>query len=314
MKKIISIMLVACIAVSCVLVSCDRADTGSDLAESVVSIDLSSDAVSSASSADFSADFVSNSEDRNGDTSGTADNHGGTVSTGTDVGSSSGGGSLCPPTTVTYTFYSYKETTAALTDTKNSGFRSIRENLSKTTSKYSSMVSKFESGKLKCYVPTLDGDVIELDHASLMACELYNMPWLWYNCVVDRERLTICISYADLSADSRLATARSYLDAQNIIAPAAPSPDNYKQSSYDAIYEKELRLSDGTVTKALISKPSDDTRMYVKIYHNGMLIRLVGDKRLLTDGFFELFDLKSADEISIDTKPAQKFPAETSAG
>lgn len=215
---------------------------------------------------------------------------------------------------IEYDFDSYKEITAALTDTKDSGFSSIREDLSKTTSKYSSMVSKFESGKFKCYVPTLDGDVIELDHAWLMARELYNMPWLWYNCVVDGEGLTVCVSYAELSADSRLSTARSYLDAQNIIAPAAPSPDNYNKSSYDAIYEKELRLSDGTVTKALISKPSDDTRLYVKIYHNRMLIRLVGDKSLLTDSFFELFDLKPTDEISIDTKPAQKFPAEISAG
>ncbi len=220
----------------------------------------------------------------------------------------------CEPPNNQYSFNSYKELERALTDTKNENFRSIREGLSEVNSKYSSMVSKFEIGKFKCYVPTLDGDVIGLEEATLFSSELYGMPWLWYNCVVDEERLIVSISYTNLVTDSRLQSAKSYIDVQNIISPNSPSPDNYNRSSYDAVYEKEIRLSDGTVTKALIKKQTGDKRLWVYIYHNGILIKLVADKRLLTDGFFELFELKPADEVSLETKPSQKLPTEVSVG
>ena len=78
----------------------------------------------------------------------------------------------------------------------------------------------------------------------------------------------------------------------HLIAPNAPSPDNYDHyTSYKSIYEEEVILKNGVVVTAMMSELKNDSKMYVMFYYDNMLISLYADSGVFTETFFKSFSV-----------------------
>ena len=58
-----------------------------------------------------------------------------------------------------------------------------------------------------------------------------------------------------------------------------------------SLYEKEITLGNGETVTAMISELKNDSRIYVCLYLDGMLVTLRGNEALLTEEFFRTFNI-----------------------
>ena len=203
-----------------------------------------------------------------------------------------------PPDRQSYSFESYQDVIKALTKKDSNKFSELRKEQTNYGTVYKETLSKFESEEMKIAIPQFNGIPIPLrdkdgyDNISLMTCELYNLPWLWYHCVVENRNLDIKISYLNAIENTELQSAKSYYEVLHLIAPNAPSPDNYDQyTSYKSIYQKEVILKNGVVVTAMMSELKNDSKIYVMFYYDNMLISLYADSGVLTETFFKSFSV-----------------------
>ena len=201
-----------------------------------------------------------------------------------------------PPDRQSYSFESYQDVIKALTKKDSNKFSELRKEQTNYGTVYKETLSKFESEEMKIAIPQFNGIPVPLrdkdgyDNISLLTCELYNLPWLWYHCVVENRKLDIKISYLNAIENTELQSAKSYYEVLYLIAPNAPSPDNYDQyTSYKSIYQKEVILKNGVVVTAMMSELKNDSKMYVMFYYDNMLISLYADSGVFTETFFKSF-------------------------
>ena len=203
-----------------------------------------------------------------------------------------------PPDHHSYSFESYQDVINALAQKGSNEFSALRKEQANYGTVYQKTLSKFESEEIKIAVPQFNGIPISLrgkdgyNNISLMTCELYNLPWLWYHCVVENHNLDIKISYLNVLENAEIHSAKSYYEVLRLIAPNAPSPDNYDQyASYKSIYEEKVILKNGVVVTAMMSELKNDSKMYVMFYYDNMLISLYADSELFTETFFKSFSV-----------------------
>ncbi len=128
--------------------------------------------------------------------------------------------------------------------------------------------------------------IIELDK------ELYGLPWKWYKYSVSGTDLDIKVSVLTEIEGVAIPTTTTFLNILNQIAPEAPNPSNYSLfSSYESIYEEQILLSSGTTVTALVSELRDSSNIYVKFYYKGLLVSVYAPETLLTDTFWNSFDI-----------------------
>lgn len=218
---------------------------------------------------------------------------------------------LCAPNNViNYHFDSYDQLLSALTDKNSDGYKDIYTQMEQNTSEekfelFRKTLQYFETGKIKLCVPLLNGENMKIQSDSaysqvtFMTSEVYHIPWIWYHCgaVSGDEQIIVKLSYLSPLENESIDNAKSYLEVLNIIVPTPPTPDNYKdyKDILSACYEKKIILVDKSTITALIyeysDEYSDDQRISVCIYINGMLISIYADKDMLTDEFFRSFDI-----------------------
>ena len=201
-----------------------------------------------------------------------------------------------PPDRQSYSFESYQDVIKALTKKDSNKFSELRKEQTNYGTVYKETLSKFESEEMKIAIPQFNGIPVPLrdkdgyDNISLLTCELYNLPWLWYHCVVENRNLDIKISYLNAIENTELQSAKSYYEVLYLIAPNAPSPDNYDQyTSYKSIYQKEVILKNGVVVTVMMSELKNDSKMYVMFCYDNMLISLYADSGVFTETFFKSF-------------------------
>lgn len=77
--------------------------------------------------------------------------------------------------------------------------------------------------------------------------ELYGLPWVWYHCLVEGERVNIQITYPackGVAVDS----AKDVSEMLKAVAPNAVNPDNYKdRPTYKAVYLQSIPMATGEV-------------------------------------------------------------------
>ena len=200
-----------------------------------------------------------------------------------------------PPAYRSYTFNSYQEIEKALTH-KNS---TLREEQKEYGAIYQNMLSEFKSSDIELVVPTTNGKTIPFQNKegfaniTLLTSELYNLPWLWYHCVIEDQNVDITISYLQSIQNFKTYSNTTYTDVLKSIAPDAPSPENYNEyEAYKNIYEKKIVLKDDVTVTAMISELSYGSNVYVMFHHDGMLISIYGDNSLFTDAFWQTFSLE----------------------
>lgn len=203
-----------------------------------------------------------------------------------------------PPMYTTYSFDSYQDVIQALTKKSSREFSILRKEQENCGKVYQRTLSKFASAEIKVAVPQINGNPIPIRDkdgyakVDFLTSELYNLPWLWYHCVVENRDLDVKFSYLRVLGNSEVNSATSYYKVQQLIAPDAPSPENYNEfESYKVIYEKEITLKDGITVTALVSELKRNEKSYVDFYYDGMLISLKGDNELFTDAFWRSFSI-----------------------
>lgn len=200
----------------------------------------------------------------------------------------------------TYSFDSYESLSEALTAKNSATYIQLREEQADFGNVYTRTLSSFASQSISVAIPQMDGKNLTLRgkegyaNISLLTCELYQLPWLWYHCVVGGDDLDVKIAYPSVLHNEALDHAKSYPDALALIAPDAPSPENYEQyASYQTIYEKELCLADGRTVSAMISELKESDKVYVMFCQDGMLISLQANQELFTDAFWSAFRISA---------------------
>ena len=197
-----------------------------------------------------------------------------------------------------YTFHSYQDVVKALTQKESKEYSKLREEQSVYGAAYKDTLSKFAAEDIKIAVPQFGEGPMPLRNKdgyaniSLLTSELYNLPWLWYRCVVNDQSLDVKISYLDAIENLDNVSPKTYTDVLKLIAPRAPSPENYeKYESYKTIYEKKVVLKDGVAVNAMISELKNSSKVYVMFYDDGLLVTLHGDNELFTDAFWQSFSI-----------------------
>lgn len=203
-----------------------------------------------------------------------------------------------PPMHTTYSFDSYQDLIQALTQKSSPEFSRLRGEQENYGKVFEKTLSNFASEEIKVVVPQINGSPIPIRDkngyakVSFLTSEHFNLPWLWYHCVVEDHNLDVKFSYVSVLENSEVNSASSYYKVQQLIYPDAPSPENYdKYESYKVIYEKEIILKDGITVTAMVSEEKDRPRSYVDFYYDGMLVTLRGDNELFTEDFWRSFSI-----------------------
>ena len=203
-----------------------------------------------------------------------------------------------PPEYYSYDYESYDDIYGALTNSFSPKYIQLRLEQNNCSELYQQTLSDFASGEIQVALPQINGENINLrnregfSNITLFTNELYNLPWIWYHCLVNQQNLTVSIAYLNVLDRAELDSATSYYEVLKIISPNAPSPDNYKKSaSYKIIYEKEITLGNGKTATAMIYELKTDPRIYICLYWDGLLVKLCGDEALLTEDFLQTFSI-----------------------
>ena len=203
-----------------------------------------------------------------------------------------------PPAYYSYVYESYDVIYDALTNPLSPKFIQLRLEQGNCGEVYQQTLSDFAFGEIKVAIPQINGENISLrnregfSNVTWFTSELYKLPWIWYHCLINEQDLTVSIAYLSVLDRTELNSATSYYQVLKMISPNSPSPDNYKKSaSYKNIYEKEITLGNGETVTAMISELKNDSRIYVCLYLDGMLVILRGDEALLTEELFQTFNI-----------------------
>ena len=203
-----------------------------------------------------------------------------------------------PPDDYVYLYDSYTDIKCELSISSSDEYKLLRSEDTKYGVYYAKTLERFGNGDDVLYVPEINGELIALRDAegyssvSLMTCELYNLPWIWYHCTLGDESVDIKISYPGALESAEIEMAETYLDILKLIAPNAPSPSNYQRyKSYKSIYEKDIALSNGQVVTVMVSEMHDTSKIYVMLLINNTLVSVYGEAQLLSDEFWGSFDL-----------------------
>lgn len=100
--------------------------------------------------------------------------------------------------------------------------------------------------------------------------ELYGLPWVWYHCLVEGERVNIQITYPACKGVA-VDPAKDISEMLKAIAPNAVNPDNYKdRPNYEAVYLQSIPMATGEVG-VLVYELKDRT-MYTFFMGEAMVI------------------------------------------
>lgn len=197
-----------------------------------------------------------------------------------------------------YNFNSYQDVVQAMTQKSSSGYAMLREEQDDYGAVYQNTLTQFTNADIKVAIPQFDENAMPLQNKdgyaniTLMTSDLYNLPWLWYHCVVNNQKVDVRVSYLDAIYNVESSQKTTYVQILKSIAPDAPSPANYqKYESYKTIYEKNIVLKDGVSVTAMISEIKDSSKVYVMFYYDGLLISLYGDCELFSESFWKSFSI-----------------------
>ena len=197
-----------------------------------------------------------------------------------------------------YPFDFYQEIEGALIDKTQEKYKLLREEQYNFSTEYQSFLSKFSSGDFKIAIPQTNDKAMpfqndaDIANITLFTDELYHLPWIWYRCLFNDQKLVVSISYLDIIYPTEDDQNIPYTQILKSIAPDAPSPENYqKYESYEAIYEKTIVLKNGVSVVAMVSELKDSSSEYVMFYHDGLLVVLKGESELFSEDFWKSFDI-----------------------
>ena len=101
--------------------------------------------------------------------------------------------------------------------------------------------------------------------------ELYGLPWVWYHCLVEGERVNIQITYPACKGVA-VDPAKDVSEMLKAIAPNAVNVDNFEgRPNYEAVYLQSIPMATGEVG-VLVYELKDNRIMYTFFMGEAMVI------------------------------------------
>ena len=101
--------------------------------------------------------------------------------------------------------------------------------------------------------------------------ELYGLPWVWYHCLVEGERVNIQITYPACKGVA-VDPAKDVSEMLKAIAPNAVNVDNFEgRPNYEAVYLQSIPMATGEVG-VLVYELKDNRIMYTFFMGDAMVI------------------------------------------
>ena len=181
-----------------------------------------------------------------------------------------------PPQHASFDFDSYE---GMIRDFKKSGLlagsdsiQGIKGSMGETYSAFVDKVAK--DGEFPH--PMLNGEPIPyqnmegFSNITFFPDELYGLPWVWYHCLVEGERVNVQITYPACKGVA-VDPAKDVSEMLKAIAPNAVNPDNYKdRPNYEAVYLQSIPMATGEV--AVLVYELKDRTMYTFFMGDAMVI------------------------------------------
>lgn len=197
-----------------------------------------------------------------------------------------------------YSYSTYSDCWKSLVDANTSDYKTLRSESSQYGALYEAMLGEFASENALLYIPMNHGKELPLQNRvgfpniSLLANELYGMPWLLYHCVYNDTKIGVRVTYPSILNNEEVSAAKTAWEVLKVIAPNAPLPDNFQSNeSYRNVYEKELMIS-GEKVLALIQECNDNT-VYVSFLLKDVYVIVCTYDGALPDEFWKTFALVS---------------------
>ena len=97
---------------------------------------------------------------------------------------------------------------------------------------------------------------------TFFANELYGMPWVWYHCLVDGERVNVQITYPSCLG-IEVNPAKNASEMLEAIAPNAVNLDNFgDRPSYKAVYLQNIPMASGNVSVLVYELKNSQKKIY----------------------------------------------------
>lgn len=147
-------------------------------------------------------------------------------------------------------------------------------------------------------LPRFDNEAIALRDTYPIMIEprgSYGLTWIWYNGFWNNEEIRVKTAYPSYNGITGITEEMDTSEILKLISPKAPNVHNYKRKKYndykyESVYEEDLQIS-GTTVSAIYFAVEDERCFWVTFFYKDMLVSVEAEKSLLTEEFWNGFDL-----------------------
>ena len=154
--------------------------------------------------------------------------------------------------------------------------------------------------------PLLNGQPIPyqnkegFSNITFFPSELYSLPWVWYHCLVEGERVNIQITYPACKGVA-VDPAKDASEMLKAIAPGAVNLDNYKdRPSYNAVYLQNIPMATGDVSVLVYEIKNSNKNMYT-FFMGDALVMVTDYEGVMTHRLWKQFSVGTG-EISFEAE------------
>lgn len=168
---------------------------------------------------------------------------------------------------------------------------------------YCGLLDKFEKNEIEMAVPCIDeeplkiSNVVEWQNIKIMKRELFELPWIFYYCEYEGDRIVISYTYPELAGSDK--TDFEYEDIAAAFNEDFPTSKNVNMyaKSYSDIVKKELNLKDSTVTATIYYLKNND-RVHYRFVKNNVLYSIWKyEGGEINDNFWKAFSIKNGNDL-----------------
>ena len=124
--------------------------------------------------------------------------------------------------------------------------------------------------------------------------ELYGLPWVWYHCLVEGERVNIQITYPACKGVA-VDPAKDVSEMLKAVAPNAVNPDNYKdRPSYKAVYLQSIPMEAGEVGVLVYEIKNSNKKIYT-FFAGEALVMVTDYEGVMTHPLWRRFSVGMGD-------------------
>ena len=147
-------------------------------------------------------------------------------------------------------------------------------------------------------LPRFDNEVMPLRDIYPIMIETsgaYGLSWIWYDGFWNNEEIRVLTAYPSYNGITGITEEMDTSEIIKFISPKAPNVHNYKRRKYndykyESAYEEDLQIS-GTTVSAVYFALEEERGFWATFFYKDMLVIVAAKKSVLTEEFWNSFDL-----------------------